>query len=341
MAAPSSVSDGMEAAIRPNTAMSAPSINPAPRTNPSIFFSYSFFLGSESTSGAILAASPLISAGCQEGQGSDLRGLALLERFFIELGELVREKLRVLHRHRRLQPVCGQGIGKWLYDELGAMRSEPRLRQIILRVLTDGPLQALAGESGARHAAEDGGFRRADIIAVQAGDGEGLQDVEFDQFHGMMGCDNGAESDSGNDGEQAETEGFGASDAGGKRAAENSGVGDRQHALEFHGVVYAMRALALEIFAASGNGAQGFRLADGKPARQSLSHQPSDEFLALDDGDAAAVLGSLAIFFAANFSGGISQEAETEAALREEFLRDRFGLETIARAPIRPGRRFG
>ena len=43
--------------------------------------------------------------------------------------------------------------------------------------------EGLAGEAGAVDAAEDGGLGRADVVAVEAGDRERLQDVEFDQFH--------------------------------------------------------------------------------------------------------------------------------------------------------------
>jgi hypothetical protein len=49
-----------------------------------------------------------------------------------------------------------------------------------------GAFEALAGDTGALGAAEEGGFRRAYVVAVEAGDGEGLEDVEFDEVHGIV-----------------------------------------------------------------------------------------------------------------------------------------------------------
>jgi hypothetical protein len=49
-----------------------------------------------------------------------------------------------------------------------------------------GALEALAGDTGATDTAEEGGFRGADVIAVEAGDREGLEDVEFDEVHGSL-----------------------------------------------------------------------------------------------------------------------------------------------------------
>jgi hypothetical protein len=48
-----------------------------------------------------------------------------------------------------------------------------------------GAFQALTRDAGAGDAAEGGGFWSADIVAVEARDGVGLQDVEFDEFHGL------------------------------------------------------------------------------------------------------------------------------------------------------------
>ncbi len=50
---------------------------------------------------------------------------------------------------------------------------------------TNGTLERLAGNAGAGNSAEKGGLRRAHVIAIETGDGEGLQDVKFDQFHGF------------------------------------------------------------------------------------------------------------------------------------------------------------
>ncbi|GAB4179493.1 MAG: hypothetical protein Fur0032_20170 [Terrimicrobiaceae bacterium] len=49
------------------------------------------------------------------------------------------------------------------------------------------PFEALAGDTGAGDAAKDGGFWRAHVVPVEAGDGEGLEDVEFDEFHWVGG----------------------------------------------------------------------------------------------------------------------------------------------------------
>lgn len=53
----------------------------------------------------------------------------------------------------------------------------------LLRLFADRPLQALAGDAGAVRAAEDGGLGRAHVVAVQARDGERLEDMQLDQFH--------------------------------------------------------------------------------------------------------------------------------------------------------------
>jgi hypothetical protein len=45
------------------------------------------------------------------------------------------------------------------------------------------PLPALGADACPRNAAENGGFRRADIVAVEAGYGKGLQDMQFEYFH--------------------------------------------------------------------------------------------------------------------------------------------------------------
>jgi hypothetical protein len=55
--------------------------------------------------------------------------------------------------------------------------------EVVLSILTDGTLEALAGKAGTWNATKGGRFRGSNVIPVQAGDGEGLQDVEFDQFH--------------------------------------------------------------------------------------------------------------------------------------------------------------
>jgi hypothetical protein len=43
-----------------------------------------------------------------------------------------------------------------------------------------GPLPCLRTDAGALHAADDGGLGGAHIVAVEAGNGKGLQDVKFD-----------------------------------------------------------------------------------------------------------------------------------------------------------------
>lgn len=52
----------------------------------------------------------------------------------------------------------------------------------------NGAFQRLAGEPGALDAAEEGGFRRANVVAIEAGDGKGLEDVEFDEVHKSLVC---------------------------------------------------------------------------------------------------------------------------------------------------------
>jgi hypothetical protein len=47
----------------------------------------------------------------------------------------------------------------------------------------------LAADAGAGHAPEGGGLGRANIVAVEAGDGEGLEDMEFDQLHVLLQVD--------------------------------------------------------------------------------------------------------------------------------------------------------
>jgi hypothetical protein len=42
------------------------------------------------------------------------------------------------------------------------------------------PLPALAADAGARRATYTGAFRGAHIVAIEAGNGKGLEDVEFD-----------------------------------------------------------------------------------------------------------------------------------------------------------------
>ncbi len=60
----------------------------------------------------------------------------------------------------------GQSLHQRLDNEFGAMTAQARLRQVILGIFTDGPLQALAGQAGAGHAAKGGGLGSADIIPV-------------------------------------------------------------------------------------------------------------------------------------------------------------------------------
>ena len=80
-------------------------------------------------------------------------------------------------------PCFFNAVSERLDDELGAFAAETRVRQVVLGVFADGTFEGLAGEAGAVDAAEDGGLGRADVVAVEAGDGEGLEDVEFDQSH--------------------------------------------------------------------------------------------------------------------------------------------------------------
>jgi hypothetical protein len=44
---------------------------------------------------------------------------------------------------------------------------------------THGPLPRLGADTGTLDAADNGSFRRAHIVTVEAGNGEGLQDVKF------------------------------------------------------------------------------------------------------------------------------------------------------------------
>ena len=52
-----------------------------------------------------------------------------------------------------------------------------------MREFANGALPALTGYTGALHAAEPCGFRRAEVVAIEACDGERLQDVQFDEVH--------------------------------------------------------------------------------------------------------------------------------------------------------------
>ena len=47
-----------------------------------------------------------------------------------------------------------------------------------------GALPALAGHAGALNASKERRLGSAKVVAVEAGDGEGLQDVQFDEVHG-------------------------------------------------------------------------------------------------------------------------------------------------------------
>jgi hypothetical protein len=51
---------------------------------------------------------------------------------------------------------------------------------------TAGALEALAGDTGSADTAKQGGLWGADVVAVEAGDGEGLEDVQFDEFHWVV-----------------------------------------------------------------------------------------------------------------------------------------------------------
>ena len=88
-----------------------------------------------------------------------------------------------------------------------------------MRVFAHGAFPALAGHAGALDASERRRLRGAEVVAVEAGDGAGLQDVQFDEFHCfvLVGCElelNGLKE------EKAEAESLGGTDAGVEGGAE-------------------------------------------------------------------------------------------------------------------------
>ena len=122
--------------------------------------------------------------GREEGERADLRGF----RLSVKLGEFVGDVRGVFGGSFLIgDTVLLQGVGKRLNDELGALAAEACAGQVVLREFADGAFERLTGETGAVDAAEDSGLGRADIVAVETGDGEGLQNVEFDQFHVFAG----------------------------------------------------------------------------------------------------------------------------------------------------------
>ena len=50
-------------------------------------------------------------------------------------------------------------------------------------MFSDSPLKALTGDPCSVDATEDGGFGRSHVVAVEAGDRERLEDMQFDRFH--------------------------------------------------------------------------------------------------------------------------------------------------------------
>ena len=124
----------------------------------------------------------------KEHERLNLEDALTLESALIECRQLMAGLLGYLQRLLNRSPTPLGGSGDRLDDELGALTGI-QVRTQFFSVQSDCPFQALAGDAGAGDTAEDGGFGRADVVAVEAGDGEGLEDVEFDQLHVLLSVD--------------------------------------------------------------------------------------------------------------------------------------------------------
>jgi hypothetical protein len=78
-----------------------------------------------------------------------------------------------------------QCFSEWLNDELGTFSGKP-FRQQVRSIFTDSAFERLAGKPGALDATEDSRLGGADIVAIKTRDRERLEDVEFDEFHGVL-----------------------------------------------------------------------------------------------------------------------------------------------------------
>ena len=72
------------------------------------------------------------------------------------------------------------------FDEEFCADALAECRQFLSEKFAVGAFEALAGDAGAGGAAEDRTFGGAVVISVEAGDGEGLENVEFDEFHDIV-----------------------------------------------------------------------------------------------------------------------------------------------------------
>ena len=96
-----------------------------------------------------------------------------------------------------------------------------------------GSFLALAGHAGALNASKECRLGSAEVVAVEAGDGEGLQDVKFDEVHGgsfgVLLMVNGLEE------KKTEAEALGGANSGVKGGAECRLVMDNENARSVHG----------------------------------------------------------------------------------------------------------
>ena len=136
----------------------------------------------------------------------------------------------------------------------------------------------------------------------------------------------------GND-EEAETEGFGGTDACGNGEPELDRIGNGQFALKFNGSVCAPGGgVLVEELPAPGTDAEGIRVDDEAPGL-SLAQDPGFQIGPLDEGDTAAVLltGTIGKIHP-ELLCGIGQQGEPVGAAGEEILRDELCSEAIGGA---------
>ena len=72
-----------------------------------------------------------------------------------------------------------------IQDKAGTLTAE-QSGGFLLHQLTDGTLPALAGNAGTLHVAEQCCFGRAEIVTVEAGHRDRLEDMQFEMTHGVF-----------------------------------------------------------------------------------------------------------------------------------------------------------
>ena len=197
-----------------------------------------------------------------------------------------------------------QGIGEWFQQEAAA--DALKSGRFTAGEKADGSFERLAGDAGPGDATEDGGFWGANVIAVEAGDRKGLEDVEFDKFHrNVFASVLGSEW---REAEHAEAKGLGGADTGSEGLMEEFGIGDGEEAGEFGGGVQPSFSCFNEGLPGSGDRAD-FLYGYGESVLSGLATQPVEEVLAGGNGDAfrTAAL-ACHVTWSREFAGGIGEQ---------------------------------